>query len=172
MFRTSAASRIIGSSTIAPADVGIDSVGMLYPTRSSESNSANASPRLRRSPASSSSSRLHVGDAGRHELVERDRVAEALGHGLGDRPPDEHLLAGDATEVGGGVGVPLAVLVQVLEVPGAHEVARLLAVEDLALGLPARRGRCWRSRTGASNHSGTPPTASTSFSKPTKSTST
>ncbi len=75
-----------------------------------------------------------VGDAGRHELVERDRVREALRHGLGDRSAHEHLLPRDAPEVGGGIGLPLAILVQVLEVAGANELPRLLAVEHLALG--------------------------------------
>ena len=89
----------------------------------------------------------HVGHAGRHELVERDRVAEALAHRLGDGPPDEDLLAGDATEVGGGVAVPVAVLVLVLEVARPGELAGLLAVEHLALRLGDVEARCGESRT-------------------------
>ena len=53
----------------------------------------------------------HVGDARRHQIVERDRVGEAFVDGLGDRSAHEHLLPGDAAEVGGGVAVPIAVLV-------------------------------------------------------------
>src|SRR3546814_20166760 len=58
-------------------------------------------------------------------------------HGLGDGAAHEDLLAGDATEVGGAVAHPVAVVVLVLEVPGAHDLAGLRTVEDLAARLGA-----------------------------------
>src|SRR3546814_3832349 len=81
----------------------------------------------------------HVVHSGRDELVERAEVGEPAAHGLGDGAAHEDLLAGDATEVGGAVAHPVAVVVLVLEVPGAHELAGLRTVEDLAARLEIGR---------------------------------
>ena len=108
----------------------------------SESKLRNFCPRPSRSPASRSSSRRTLSTPADTRLVERDRVAEPLGHGLGDGAADEDLLAGDAAEVGGGVAVPAAVVALVLEVPGAGELAGLLAVEHAGSPPRGSTGRC------------------------------
>ena len=49
-------------------------------------------------------------EGGVDEVVERDRVADALVDGAPQRADDEVLLAADAAEVAGGVGAPAPVL--------------------------------------------------------------
>ena len=134
--------------------------------RSSESYLANASPMPSRSPASSCSSRLTLATPADTSSFSVIGLLRPSLDGLGDRTPHEHLLPGDAAEVGGGVAVPVAVLVLVLEVARAHELPGLLAVEHRRTPACGTSRPVWRSRTGASNQSGTPPTASTSFSNP------
>src|SRR3546814_19565243 len=74
----------------------------------------------------------HVVHSVRDELVERAEVGEPEAHGLGDGAAHEDLLAGDATEVGGAVAPPVAVVILVLAIPGAHDLACLRTLEDPA----------------------------------------
>src|SRR3546814_6860457 len=74
----------------------------------------------------------HVVHSGRDELVERAEVGEPAAHGLGDGAAPKDLLAGDATEVGGAVAHPVAVVGLVLAVPGAHNLAGRRTVATMA----------------------------------------
>ena len=95
------------------------------------------------------------------QVGEGERVGERVQRQhLAPGPADEELLAGDAAEVAGGVGLPVAVLVVALEVPGPGEGQGLLAVEVDAARTDGAEARA-AVAVGRVEVDGTPPMAST-----------